>query len=79
MEDRYKIGGEYKMAVVFAVIYFLLGLLFGEFKISFIIAVFFIAAIALERYGFEAPLAIFVRTVHIIFFGMIMLSAMKII
>ena len=67
------------MAIIFAVVYFALGLLFGEFKISVIIAIFFIAAIILERYDFEAPLAIFVRTVHIIFFGMIIFSAMKII
>ncbi len=65
--------------MLFAVIYFLLGLLFTGFKISLIITVFFITVIILERYNFETPLAIFLRTVHIIFFGMIILSVFKII
>ncbi len=77
MRDRYKIGGEHKFASLFAVFYFALGLLFADLKVSIIITAFFVMVILLERFGFEAPLAIFIRTVHIIFVALVILSAIK--
>jgi hypothetical protein len=77
--DRYTIGGEHKTAFVFAAIYFVLGLLFEELPISVLILSLFLICVVLARLDFEWPLAVYSRIVHIIFFGLIILSKLNVI
>jgi hypothetical protein len=77
--DRYTIGGEHKTAFIFAAVYFFLGLLFEEIAVSILVFSLFVVCIILEWCNFEFPLAVYIRAVHIIFLGLIILSKLNVI
>lgn len=79
MNDRYQIGGEHKTAFVFAVIYLVLGIVFEEFYISIFVFSWFVISIILERFGMEFLLAIYVRAVHLLFIGLIIMAKLNVI
>ena len=79
MKSRYEIGGEHKTAFIFAVIYLVLGIVFEEVYISVLVFSLFIISIILERFDIELPLAIYVRAVHLLFFGLIIMAKLNVI
>ena len=78
-QDRYRIGNEEITGVIFAFVYLILGFVFGEPKVSFILFGLFVLTVAIGRLGIEWPLAIYVRTVHIIFIALVALTKMSVI
>ncbi|HMS42912.1 MAG TPA: hypothetical protein PKE69_21965 [Pyrinomonadaceae bacterium] len=79
MRSRYQIGGEHKTAFIFSVIYLFLGIIFEEIYISILIFSLFAISIILERFGIEFPLAIYVRAVHLLFLGLIIMAKLNVI
>jgi ABC-type multidrug transport system permease subunit len=78
-QDRYRIGNEEIAGVIFAFIYLALGFVFGEPNVSFILFGLFVLTILIGRLGIEWPLAIYVRTVHIMFIALVALIKMSVI
>lgn len=79
MRSRYQIGGEHKTAFIFALIYSVLGIVFEEIYISGLVFSLFVIFIVLERFGVEFPLAIYVRAVHLLFLGLIIMAKLNVI
>ena len=77
--DRFNIGKEELAGYIFAVLYPILALVFGEPKLALVIFGLFLLVIIASWAGSEWPLAIFIRTVHIIFIGLMILIKMSII
>ena len=74
----YRIGREITAGLIFAPVYLILGFLFGEPSVAIGVFVLLAVCIAVEYYGgIEWPLAIAIRTVHIIFIAAIAILKMK--
>jgi hypothetical protein len=65
------------LAVVFALVYFSLGLVFGEAKISVLIVGLFAVSLMSDLYGYSIALDCFLRVAHLIFFGLIVISKLR--
>jgi hypothetical protein len=67
----YRVGKEEIAGMIFVPIYLGLGLLFGEPLLGVATFGVLVVSVILGRLGTEWPLAIAIRTIHIIFFGLV--------
>ena len=77
--DRYRIGKEELAAMIFAPVYLGFGILFAEPTLGVATFSLLVGTIIIGRLGIEWPLAIAIRTVHIVFVAVVALAKMSII
>ena len=65
------------LTIITALFYFLAGIAFGELKISLFVLGFFVFAFILKQLGVPLFLSLFIRAVHVVFWGLLVLSKLE--